>query len=224
MRNLYRLRDELHQLVRVQETHVDVLMELIHRYLKPGSRAIDICSGSGSFLLAMIAMGVSGDVNDYDEHAMDLAVTRSKYFLAHLLNKRQYPQNGVRMQTKYSFGNSYAWMHETKMGPERSLRSDILDVPQTTRPSAMPDFKSNRQGYNAFLALQGLVIVEERIEFRRKSIDVEDHYPLIATTVPRKKGDEIHCGVWGTYLKRLDRGQETDNTVIQVIFLLFSFF
>ena len=81
VRNVHKLHDSAGKILRVPENHINEMIELINCYVPASGSALDFCAGTATFLLACIFTNRVCHVNDRDEAAMAVAISRAKRFL-----------------------------------------------------------------------------------------------------------------------------------------------
>ena len=133
-----RLKDEHGRVVRVQETCLQELLELWHRYCNPKLLGFDLCTGTGVSVLAMLRLGLRGIVNDRDGEVIDLAEARARNYMDHLFreNGNQFPPLNQRHMTQHDGTDLYAWVQEalTPGVVEQKCPSTCLVLPTNNYP------------------------------------------------------------------------------------------
>ena len=86
----FKLRTEDGRTVRIQETNLNEALELWHRYCNPDCLGLDLCSGTGVSIMAMLHLGLQGIVNERDAQAITLGEARARIYMDHLYKQNQY--------------------------------------------------------------------------------------------------------------------------------------
>jgi hypothetical protein len=112
--NRFKLCDEDGSIVRIQETHLAELLECFHRFCPNNGSVFDLCTGTGSSMLAILRLGLKGVVNERDERAIDLGVVRARRYVEYLLSgcENQYPRLGERLFKHHDSSDLYGWVRE----------------------------------------------------------------------------------------------------------------
>jgi len=121
--NRWKLTDEEGRTLRIQETHLAELLEIIHMYCPQNGRVLDFCAGTLSSVLACLLIGRSCVAIERDPVAVDHGTRRAQQFvLYHLLTMGIFPQPGVPMMKHYDGTCLYAWMKEVlKIKPSKKV-------------------------------------------------------------------------------------------------------
>jgi len=236
MTNRHRLIDnKTGAIVRVQEKHILIYMELLHRFCKPGLKVFDGCAGSGAILNAMILLGIPGVISDIDEGCMKLAEARSRVFLDAQVKKGSYPSlcGPIRRFLTYDQADPYACLRGNTTDHE-----SIFWINRITRPYAFPILKEGeRCGVSPDEVKTGVSVSDYDAHLRTLGIHLHSQQQydsdtgdgsqvtipsFVLITFDVRKGGEIPWTIFGEYIKTLHKNQELKTLVFEVD-LSFSF-
>jgi hypothetical protein len=135
-----KLRDKQGRTVRIQETSLHEAFELWHRYCDPKCLGLDLCTGTGVSIMAMLHLGLQGIVNERDKECLLLGVQRARNFMDHLYkdNKYQYPPLGQRHFEAHDGKDLYAWAGKC-LGRGKPQPETTLQLPPTNHPYDVPN-------------------------------------------------------------------------------------
>ena len=107
-----KLRTEDGRTVRVQETSLYEALELWHRFCDPNCLGLDLCTGTGVSIMAMLHLGLQGIVNERDAPALALGEARARNYMDHLYkqNSYKYPELGACHIQAHDGTDLYAWI------------------------------------------------------------------------------------------------------------------
>ena len=140
-----KLRDPSGRTVRICEMSLHEALELFHRFASPKAKVMDLCTGTGVSIMAMLRLGLHGVVNDRDVDALQLGVARARCYLDHLYedNKWDYPPMYTAFKTAHDGTDLYAWYakalgYTTKQTQRAASTSRVLVLPPTNVPINFP--------------------------------------------------------------------------------------
>jgi hypothetical protein len=120
--NRWKLTDEEGRTLRIQETHLNELCELIHMYCPQNGRMLDFCAGTLSSVLACLLIGRSCIAIERDPLAVDHGTRRAEHFVLSYTNEGYFPVPGVTLMSKYDGTDLYDWMRRAlKIKPSKKV-------------------------------------------------------------------------------------------------------
>jgi hypothetical protein len=135
-----KLRDSQGRTVRIQETSLHEAFELWHRYCDPKHLGLDLCTGTGVSIMAMLHLGLQGIVNERDKECIHLGVERARCYMDHLYKQGDfmYPEVGTRHHELYDGKVLYAWASQY-LGRGKAPSATTLQLPPTNHPYDVPN-------------------------------------------------------------------------------------
>ena len=166
-----KLRDEQGRTVRIQEMGMHESVEMWSTYCDPTSLGLDLCTGTGVSILAMLHLGLQGIVNERDKECVHLGVQRARHYMDHLYEEMEYqfPPPGKRHITVHTGKCLYAWQAKRLGIGGKPTPATTMLLPPSNHPYDVPNpiddvgfeqvLMNGRVGWSSVCIMSGCVLV-----------------------------------------------------------------
>ena len=195
-----KLRTEDGRTVRIQETSLAEMLELWHRFCDPKALGLDLCTGTGVSMLAMLHLGLQGNVNDRDSLCVSLGEARARNYMDYLYEENDYqsPPLGKPHYQAHDGTDLYAWIpRQLGLSQQTALkfrqRSTTMILPPNNIPFNLNDKMTDEEWTQVFTAGCLLVLRTVTMDVRVRAQYCHARGLLVNEDPALKASGAKHC-------------------------------